>query len=102
MASEPDYGWQDKARHAWEQAGRRGIIEAVTGEPMEWETGKDGAEHPKLVKSKIFGKPALGYWILAMGKRGGDPNAEDTQYPKLVGILAPGAEASAVDLGIPG
>lgn len=56
--------------------------------PLEMRQGTDGKNRPVFKGEDVAGKNAMGVWEVQKGKKGGDPNAEDVVYPKLVGISA--------------
>ena len=62
---------------------------SITGHDMPM---KDG--HPAPDTEEILAKPAVGKWVMQRGHKGGDPSAEEVNYPKLMEILPAGSKPS--------
>ena len=97
----PDNGKQEKisfgvnAKGLWK--GKQ-IYEAVAGEPMPMKKGTDGVKHPAPDSDALLGKAAVGHWVMTSGHKGGDPNAEVVNYPKLQDIFAAGSKPTTEGL----
>ena len=97
----PDKGKQEKisfgvsAKGIWK--GKQ-IYEAVAGEGMPMKKGADGAKHPAPDSEALLGKSAVGHWVLTSGFKGGDPNAEVVNYPKLQDIFPAGSKPTVEGL----
>jgi len=77
------------------------IYKNITGNDMPMKKGADGQNHPSIRSEDLLGKPAVGVWVMAEGRKGGDPKGEITVYPKLQDIKPAGTVKSvAEDLGI--
>lgn len=76
------------------------IYKAITGVDMPMKAGADGVTHPVIDPMALVGKPAVGFWQMVEGYKGGDPNAGTTQYPKLTSILSAGGKPKVEGLGI--
>lgn len=74
------------------------IYYAITGVDMPMKLGGDGKNHPVIDPMVLVGKPAVGFWQMQKGKKGGV--GEEVTYPKLISILAPGSKPEVSDLGI--
>jgi len=48
-----------------------------------------------LDSDDLLGKPATGVWQLQKGHKGGDPTAEEVNYPKLIQLLPAGSKPRA-------
>ncbi len=71
------------------------IVKAITGEEMPMIDG-----HPSVPVEKMKGRAAVGMWQMQAGHKGGDPNAEVINYPKLISILSAGSKPEVKDLGL--
>lgn len=99
----PDKGKEEKISFGVDKKGiwkGKEIYLAITGHEMPMAKGADGKNHPAPDPIELYEKPAIGGWQMQMGKKGGDPNAEDVLYPKLVSILAPGTKPATDSLGV--
>ena len=66
----------------------RAIYLAVLGREMVMEKG-----HPVVnMPEDLLGKKAVAFWKMRSGPKGGDPNAEMVEYPKIIEILAAGTK----------
>ena len=63
------------------------IYQNVAGKDMPFKNGKAVPNSDDLL-----GKPATGVWQLQKGHKGGDPDAEEVSYPKLVQLLPAGSK----------
>jgi hypothetical protein len=87
-----------------EATGRSGLwkgkqaYEAITGHAMPMKKGADGKMHPAPIPKEIFGKAAVGHWVVRKGHKGGDPDAEEVSYPKIQEILPAGSKPSTESL----
>ena len=76
----------------------REIAVRVTGKELPMKKGSDGKQHPALNPMAFVGKPAVAHYQLIEGRKGGDPTAEKTVYPKLIELLPAGEKPSAESL----
>lgn len=98
-----DKGKEDKLSFGVKPEGiwkGREIYRAITGNEMPMKEGSDGHKHPSIDPMELVGKPAVGFWQLQRGKKGGVEGAEEVVYPKLIAIMAPGSKPKVEDLGI--
>ncbi len=97
----PDKGKEDKISTGVGKSGvwkLKEVYRSVTGEDLPMKKQKDGSNHPVLDPTKVAGKTAVAQYQMQKGKKGGDPNAEDVTYPKLIAILPAGTKPEVESL----
>lgn len=74
------------------------VYKNITGSDPKFEKGSDGKNHPVIDPDEIAGKKATAVYEIQMGAKGGDPQAGQTKYPKLINILPAGAKTATESL----